>query len=1074
MKKIALFFGLGLLFGLAFQSAWAEREGQAVILLERALELRERRSEWFEDTRGVLISRVSPDSAAARAGIEVGDVLTHYAETPLNHIEDLLNAIRARAETEDKIGVRLVREDGPRQLSIAPGKMGVGLITLATPYTGDPVLALNSEMHSRVIKSLDVDAAERYLVTASEDKTVRLWSLPEGELLNTLHPPISEHQYGRLFAVAISPDGRTVATGGFTGYKQGKWVALFVYVFERETGRLFKRLGPFPEVINRLDYSADGRYLAVALARSGIRVYRADRDHELVAEDRDYSRPVLSLAFSPRGGLLTATTETIRLYSGQFELLRDIPSPASSPMSVQFSPNGEKVALAFFQQPVVKVLSADTLETLYSPAMGNLRPGEAGFAALAWSRDGGRLYAGGWWRNDNPVFVWEQGGEQGPPTPRPASNNTLMDLHALKNGGLVFASGAPAWGILDKEGRKTLERTAPIADFRDAPHALQVSGDGRQVAFSYTRGGGAPAHFDLDALRLRQGPASGLHPPRRLDFFMDGSTLRISDWRSSDPKLNGKSLFDKNQARDYGQQVYSLAVASDDKSFVLGTNFGLYSFDHQGRLRWYQSLAAAAWAVNITPDRRWVVAALGDGSLHWLDYAEGRRRLALYPHADRKRWILWRPDGYYTASVGGEDLIGWQISRDASRAGEYYPASRFRARYHDPARVLAALRPDATLESPAMNEILPPGIWVSALNKDNRFSSSPVELSYRVRNPADAPVQRIRVLLDGRPLPEARIKNLEQTAWRDDTEYRISLALPERDLQVALLAENRHAASEPATLTLRWDGLAARGRPGEAPAPVPASPKRRLLMLSVGVAAYRQPGIDKLQYPPKDAGDIAELFAGQEGNDLYDSVTVKTYPNATLSQLEEGLQWLEKNAGVYDTNLIFLAGHGYNHRKTYYFLPADGDPNNLPATGLKQQRLAETLSRLPGKVLLFLDTCHAGNVLNTGLTLAYTNRLANDLAAVENGIVVFTASTGKQLSYEYPGWENGAFTEALLEGLAGKAYPKKGRVTFKGLDFYLASRVDELVREASGNTREQTPATAIPRTIADFALTRVP
>jgi hypothetical protein len=52
---------------------------------------------------------------------------------------------------------------------------------------------------------------ERYLVTASVDKTARVWDLTSGKLLQVLRPPIGPGDEGKLYAVAISPDGETVS-----------------------------------------------------------------------------------------------------------------------------------------------------------------------------------------------------------------------------------------------------------------------------------------------------------------------------------------------------------------------------------------------------------------------------------------------------------------------------------------------------------------------------------------------------------------------------------------------------------------------------------------------------------------------------------------------------------------------------------------------------------------------------------------------------------------------------------------------------------------------------------------------
>jgi hypothetical protein len=65
---------------------------------------------------------------------------------------------------------------------------------------------------------MDVDAAERFLVTGSSDKTARVWDLATGRQLAVLRPPIGVGNDGMVYAVAISPDARTVAVGGQQGF----------------------------------------------------------------------------------------------------------------------------------------------------------------------------------------------------------------------------------------------------------------------------------------------------------------------------------------------------------------------------------------------------------------------------------------------------------------------------------------------------------------------------------------------------------------------------------------------------------------------------------------------------------------------------------------------------------------------------------------------------------------------------------------------------------------------------------------------------------------------------------------
>lgn len=117
-----------------------------------------------------------------------------------------------------------------------------------------------------------------------------------------------------------------------------------------------------------------------------------------------------------------------------------------------------------------------------------------------------------------------------------------------------------------------------------------------------------------------------------------------------------------------------------------------------------------------------------------------------------------------------------------------------------------------------------------------------------------------------------------------------------------------------------------------------------------------------------------------------------------------------------------------------------------------------------------LDSCHAGSLL-PGVKLRDqrdATRFVNELRDAENGVVVFTASVGDQLSQESPDWGNGAFTEALLEALAGKADADADRaILISELDTYL----DRRVRALTGGL--QTPIMVKPSSIPNFPIALV-
>src|ERR1700684_1896511 len=80
-----------------------------------------------------------------------------------------------------------------------------------------PFLRIEAGMHTGIIEAIDTDASGRYAVTASDDKTARVWDVASGRVLTILRPPSGLAAMGKLYTVAISPDGETVAVGGSAG-----------------------------------------------------------------------------------------------------------------------------------------------------------------------------------------------------------------------------------------------------------------------------------------------------------------------------------------------------------------------------------------------------------------------------------------------------------------------------------------------------------------------------------------------------------------------------------------------------------------------------------------------------------------------------------------------------------------------------------------------------------------------------------------------------------------------------------------------------------------------------------------
>lgn len=934
-----------------------------------------------------------------------------------------------------------------------------------------PILRVETGMHTAAIYRIDADAAGRWLVTASDDKSLRVWNLSTGKLDRTIRPPIGEGNEGKLYSVAISPDGSTIACGGFTQFNNGQFGlasdGVTIYFFNRASGRMTARINGLPETINHLAFSSDGRHLAASLGDNhGIRLYRSS-DWSLVGEDKEYGSKSTSAHFSSEGRLLTTSYDGfIRLYEtggGKLRLVSKVKAPGGSrPGAARFSPDNNRIAVGYDDTANISVLSAQDLSQLYSPDMSGAD--NRAMPKVAWSADGRFLFAGGYvekqfdgaWKR--VIRRWSESG-RGSYSDTAAATSNIVDIIPLTDGRIAYCAGGPAFGLLDQTGKQSLFVPSVIADYRDSWEKFLISNNGAKVSFGYEPLGKSAASFNLGSRSLTLGDsADSLGAPATV-----AKGLAIDGWKyTAEPKLNTVPL----KLEQY-ELSHSLAIAPDGNSFVLGASWHLYRFDRKGKLLWSVPVPGVVWTVNVSGNGSVVIAAYADGSIRWHRMTDGKELAAFFPHEDKKRWVLWTPSGYYDASPGGEELIGWHLNNGKEATADFFPASKFRSTFYRPdvvSKVLVTLDEAEAIRlanaessrkqsSATLAQLLPPVVSISDPDNGATASSASVTIHYTIRTPQDAPVTGVRVLIDGRPVPTNR--GLKVTP-KNTAEQSVTVSIPERDCEVSVIAENRHSTSVPATIRLVWGGKLHED----------FTAKPNLYVLAVGVSAYKDKDL-ALKYAAKDARDFGAAVQKQKGG-LYRDVSVKVLADAqaTKDDVMDGLDWLQKEVTSRDVGMIFIAGHGVNDPAgIYYYLPQNADTNKLKRTGVAFSDIKNTLASLAGKAVLFVDTCHAGNVMGTRRGVADINAVVNELASTENGAVVFSSSTGKQYSLEDAQWGNGAFTKALVEGFSGNAdYGGKGKITINMLDLYLSERVKELTKG------QQSPATTKPHTIQDFTI----
>jgi WD40 repeat protein len=546
------------------------------------------------------------------------------------------------------------------------GAAGVAVAEGPPGLYDQPVLTLDPGMHTAMIWRADMDAAGTSVVTGSADKTIRIWSPRTGELLRTIRVAQGPGDVGKVYAVAISPNGQLVAAGGWMRATDTDRQEQ-IYLFDGRTGALVRRIEGLPNVVYQLVFSPDGQYLAAALGGGSLRVYDREVGWGEIARDVDYGGASFGAAFAPDGRLATTSYDGhIRLYDHAFQRVAITKAQyGTEPYGIAFDPAGDRLAVGYTDSTAVSLFDGRDLATVPGPDTSGIDNGDLG--AVAWSADGATLYAGGGYQAHGtfPVVAWAGAGS-GTRRELSASTGTIMSLRPLPDGGLLVAAGAPYLAVLDAAGTPRWVQRPLQMDARNQRFTLGVSSDGSVVDFGYEPGGKVSARFDVAHLALSLGPPKDgqTAPPEQ-------TSLKIGDWVNSySPTLDGTRLPLENHERSR-----SLAIHPDGARFVLGTDWLLRAFDKKGKPLWQKPVPDAVWAVNISGDGRLVIAAYGDGTIRWHRMEDGSELLALFPLADHRNWVAWTPEGVYAATPGAYGVLRWHVNHGWDAPGEAIPVS---------------------------------------------------------------------------------------------------------------------------------------------------------------------------------------------------------------------------------------------------------------------------------------------------------------------------------------------------------------------------------------------------------------
>lgn len=940
----------------------------------------------------------------------------------------------------------------PPAESAAPAPAPISIPAAADEPPANPLPRPETGLHGAAVNQA-VALPDGRLLTVSDDKTARLWPATAMGESQVLRVPIGKGNEGALYAAAFSPVKNKVAVAGWTGLDWGDHSGA-VYVFDLASGKLTGRIAGIRGTIRALAYSDNSRYLAIGSESGWLRV--VDLEGKAIALDGAACQKdaLVAAHFLKDGRLLTACLDgQLRLYDAGFHPQAEYRfPPRHQPWRLAVSPQEDRVAVGSLDGPSVGIFSLADLRLL-DTLKGEGRQ-QGNLSVVAWA--GESIFAAGTYGNAQGVKslrIWNTATHQA--RELSLAGDTVTDLTALPDGKLAYATAEPTVGFVNPANLEITAHKRATADFRDAfVGTFALSDDGKVVDFGLLSKGRAPWRFDLDARTLSR------DPPPRPAMRKPVIPRALNNWHNSSHTTLGTQPI----ALDQNETSRSAAASADGGSILIGADFSLQLWRAR-QMAWNIAVPSPAWAVNLSGNGRFALAALGDGSLRWYDSKDGKELLALLALTDG-RWLAWTPDGYFDHAEKAANLIGYHINQGKAASPQFVLSGQIHERFYRPDLIGMAIT-GTTGGNPAPTKPIDVGTVVSqhkapdvkllawcvsgqctdvpadsgslkALDVNTEEVTLRFGLTDRGSGIGNLVVRRNAAAVATRGL--SRVPSAKTAGGAQIVEQTVGLEPGDNVVTVtAFDAEQTLDAGEAVRLPIRYT------------ATQPDAPN--LYLLSIGINHYQG---HPLRNAVNDANAISAALAKNPHhtfNHVYPTTLVDE--QASLANIKQALAEVAKLAKPKDLVALFLAGHGINLDGRFYFLPQDvnlSSDASLKASSLSQTSLSESIAAMSAtRVAVAIDACYAGAfAVQDSIKPQQGRSVAGSLAENTGRFVLAGTSNAEEALDGING--HGVFTAVLLEGLAGRADKEvegnnNQHVSIVELQQYAQKRVPEEARK---------------------------
>ena len=239
--------------------------------------------------------------------------------------------------------------------------------------------------HLDSVNAVIITSDSNTLISASDDKTIKVWSL------NPPKPHLTfPQQNDDVICVAIAPDNQTLISGD----KEGT-----VQIWNLHTGKIVQTLSKVhKKCIHTLAISPDGKTFTTGSADKTLQIWNLNSLHRLYTSPKQNAE-VMAVAIAPDNQTLISGDEegTVQIWSlPTGELLKTLPNVHEKSInSLALSPNGEMFATGSSDKTIKfwNLKTGNWLQTLNQEG-GSEEEGNTSINAIAFCPDNETLISG--------------------------------------------------------------------------------------------------------------------------------------------------------------------------------------------------------------------------------------------------------------------------------------------------------------------------------------------------------------------------------------------------------------------------------------------------------------------------------------------------------------------------------------------------------------------------------------------------------------------------------------------------------------------------------------------------------